>query len=61
MNSQECNRCHGEGLVIINMKDRAGRQSDGIGIDATIACPQCDGKGFVTDEDTEAYYRSIDQ
>ena len=43
------------------MKDRAGRQSDGFGIDATIACPQCGGKGYVTNEDTEAYYRSIDQ
>ena len=46
-----CGTCKTQGQVTVKMKDLSGRKGDGFPILGIIACPGCNGKGHVTDED----------
>jgi len=56
----ECNRCKGNKTVYIKLKQsRSGYRNDGVMEGHFIGCPQCNSKGFITDEDRQKYYEAI--
>lgn len=48
-----CKTCAGWGHVTVKMKDLAGRNHDGCGLEGIVACPLCNGKGYITDADRQ--------
>ena len=56
--SKECTRCKGHGMVEERVRNLAGNSMHGCAEYATVTCDQCCGKGYVTPEDMEAYYRT---
>ena len=46
-----CKTCAGSGGVTVKMKDLAGKTGDSCGILGIVACPSCNGKGHITNDD----------
>jgi hypothetical protein len=59
--SEPCNYCRGAKMVqerLFKVSSR-GRWLDSTHQYATVFCPQCDGKGYCTQEDSHRYLRSM--
>jgi len=52
---KECSRCRGTKRVVIDLLIHNMGQAD----TAIISCPQCGGKGFITDKDRQRYLHSF--
>ena len=53
----ECKTCQGRGFVEVYLKDHSGKAYDPRGRLHTVVCDICHGKGYVTQEDIDDYYR----
>lgn len=58
--SKPCQKCKGRGRYETTLRDIAGRNPGGYGINATVPCdmPAC-RRGIVTPSSLEEYYQSI--
>lgn len=53
--NRECTRCKGTKIVSERVRDLGTLNY----ANCFISCPTCDGKGYITEEDIENYYRSF--
>ena len=52
-----CKTCYGEGHNVEFLKDHSGKCQDPRGRCHIVVCDVCNGKGYVTQEDIDDYYR----
>jgi DnaJ-class molecular chaperone len=52
---KECPRCHGDKFLDVKLKNLSTLEW----VDHIIACPTCNGKGYITKEDSDSYYHSM--
>ena len=53
-----CSRCKGAKFTYANLRDLGGRQPHGFGVEHYLPCDMCDGKGYITEADRQAYRES---
>lgn len=56
---KHCTCCNGNKFVREKVMDRRGDSGSGIPNEILAPCPQCDAKGFVTEEDNKRYLRNL--